>query len=331
MVGLEKKGSRYWLQGMHLANIPPSSWKVNTLENVQEIAKVVSESLRAAKPHPISGHVAMFALPESVIFSATLAMPILTKQELEKALPFELAERLSINPDEYHIDFEVSQSSCNPVGKNDLLPPDKSVAEEKPGAKPSKSPASSKPTNQTIFAAATKKTLVDSIVELCQLCKLELGGIDIKPGAIVRSVVGTNDKKARIIIDMGVGGTGVSVAEGHDLTVTSTVPWGTHMIAEKITGPVPELKAKIAPVFDELVHVIKFFENRICPGVKIEGIIISGTGAGIPGIAELFKSETGLPVALAEPFKNVDTHRFPVPPELTHTFADAIGLAMREA
>ena len=82
-------------------------------------------------------------------------------------------------------------------------------------------------------------------------------------------------------------------------------------------------------MFDELVHVTKFFENRVCPGLKIGGLIISGTGASIPNVVEVFQKETGLPTTLAEPFKNVDTHRFPVPVELSHTFADAIGLAMR--
>lgn len=313
---------------MHLGNIPPGSWKIDKIENIDEIAKVINEALRVAKPHPITSRKAMFALPESVIFSATLTMPDLPPSELEKALPFELAEHLSINPEEYHIDYEKISGKCMPI---DQATATKISSEE--GAKASQEPVKgATPTTPIIalFAVATKKTLVNSIVELCQKANLELSGIDIKPGAIIRSVMPASDQKARIVVDMGVGGTGASVAEGQSLRVTSTVPWGTHTIAQTITAEVPDLRERLAPVFDELVHITKFFENRVCPGLKIEQLIISGTGAGIPGVAEVFQKETGLPTALAEPFKNVDNHHFPIPVELTHTFADAIGLAMRD-
>mgnify|MGYP001583835392 CR=1 FL=1 len=331
---------------MHLANIPAGSWKVDKVDNLDEIAKTINEALRIAKPHAITSRKAMFALPESVIFYATLTMPDLTSHELEKALPFELAQRLSIDPDDYHIDYEKISSRCLPIdqttatkltnqdsqkAKNLAAKSTDSIRDSNP--KTAKGPAENvAPENPVIavFAAATKKSLVDSIVELCAKAHLELAGIDIKPGAIIRSVMPTNDQKARIMVDIGVGGTGASVAEGRSLRVTSTVPWGTHMIAQTINGPVPDLHERLASVFDELVHVTKFFENRICPGVKIEQLIISGTGASIPNIAAVFQKETGLLTTLAEPFKNVDTHHFPIPLGLSHTFADAIGLAMRD-
>lgn len=325
---------------MHLGNIPPGSWKQDGLENIDEIAKVVDESLRVAKPHPITSRRAMFALPESVIFSATLMMPDLPLKELEQAIPFELAERLSLNPEEYHVDFERLISKCRPIESSavsDISPPTAKALRSAPiiaprpllNPKDRSKPAQTQTLQQVVFAVAAKKTLIDSIVELCAKAHLELVGIDIKPGAIIRSVVPGNDQKARIVVDMGVGGTGASVAEGHGLRVTSTVPWGTHSLGSAVGEPIPDLKDRLASVFDELVHITKFFENRVCPGLKIEEVIISGTGASLPNIASIFKAETGLPTILAEPFKQVDTHHFPVPVELSHAFADVIGLAMR--
>lgn len=316
---------------MHLGNIPPGSWKQEGLENIDEIAKVIGEALRVAKPHPITSRQVMFALPESVIFSATLAMPELSKKELEQAIPFELAERLSLNPDDFHVDYETINSKCRPIDQ--LSPEASKLSVDAPKADPKNPPTSNKSSDQpriVVFAVATKKTLIESIIALCEKANLTLAGIDIKPGAIIRSVVGSNDDKARIVVDMGVGGTGASVAEGQSLRVTSTVPWGTHSMANDITGSVSNLREQLAPVFDELVHLTKFFENRVCPGLKIEELIISGTGASIPNVVEVFQKETGLPTTLAEPFKKVDTHHFPVPVELSHTFADAIGLAMRD-
>jgi len=325
LASLEHLGKRFRLQGVHLAQIPPSSWRADALGNIDEIAKTINESFHIAKPHAITTKRAAFALPESVIFSATLTMPALPPKEIEQALPFELAERLSIKPEDYYIDFEEVESKCRPIEQS-LSTPTKKTTEERDPTKPVVSTGGE---NIIVFAAAAKKTLIDSISELCKKANLDLVGIDIKPGAIIRAVVPESTGRARVVIDMGVGGTGASVTEGRSLRVTSTVPWGTNSLGQDITKPVTNLREVLSPVFDELVHLTKFFENRVCPGLKIEEIIISGTGAGIPGVKEVFQQETSLPTTLAEPFKSVDTHRFPIPAGFSHTFADCIGLAMR--
>lgn len=328
IIGLERAGSGWRLRGMNLVSIPSNPWQADKIDHQKEIAEAIDKALKTARPQAINGRQAMVALPESVIFSATFATPELPPAELKEALPFEIAEKLSLNVEEYQLDYETLKTRCRPIENQASAPAAKAV---KIDTVKTKAAAKVAPTTRqlTIFAVAAKRSLINSVLELCREARLDLAGIDIKPGAIARSVVKTDDGKARLMIDMGVGGTGVSIVEGKSLRVTATVPWGTHSIAAKITGPVEGLREKAAPVFDELVHVSKFFENRICPRVRLEEAIISGTGASIPKIIEVFNKETGLPTRLAEPFAHIDTHRFPVPDEMSHTFADAIGLAMR--
>lgn len=332
MVSLTKTGKRWRLNGMAIGPCPKDSWKPDELENVEEIAEAVRSTMHQGKPHAISGHDAMIALPESVIFSGTFSAPHMEAPELQHALPLLIAEKLSIqNIDDYYYDYEEIAGQCNPVSDK----PTK-LADKKPDQKDGEETAKDSETEEdgsetvTIFAIAAKKTLVDSVVEMCHKSGLKVAGIDIKPGAIARAVVDADDSKPRLIIDLGVGGTGASVVEGKNLRVTSIIPWGTNAIGQNITGPVDDLKAKAAPVFDELIHITRFFENRVCPGTKIQEIIISGSGANITNIPEVFKQETGIPTKLADPFTHVDTGRFPVPKDLFHTFSDSIGLAMRE-
>jgi Tfp pilus assembly PilM family ATPase len=330
MVSLTKAGKRWRLNGMAIGPCPKDSWKPDVLENAEEIAKAVRTTMRQGKPNPIHGKNAMIALPESVIFSGTFSAPHMEAPELQHALPLLIAEKLSIqNIDDYYYDYEEIDSQCNPLSDTPkATDKDDKKATEPPNDEPTDEDEPSK--NITIFAVAAKKSLVDSVVKMCESCGLKVVGIDIKPGAIARAVVDADDNKPRLIIDLGVGGTGASVTEGKNLRVTSIIPWGTNAIGENITGPVDDLKAKAAPVFDELGHITRFFENRVCPGVKIQEIIISGSGANITNIHEVFKQETGIPTKLADPFTKVDTGRFPVPKELFHTFSDSIGLAMRE-
>ncbi len=339
IVALQGGGKRWRLQGMAIADCPADSWKTDALHNVDEIAKVIRDAMRHAKPHPISGKKAMLALPESVIFSGTFSVPRMAPNELKQALPLQIADRLSIEIDEYSFDYEEINSQCVPVA-NESMPPVKDVAakadgkDEKDDAKKAKEEPEAAKTEAgepalTIFAVAAKKTLIQSVQELCKKADLELAGIDIKPGAIVRSIIPAGDQRIRLILDLGVGGTGASIAEGRELRVTSIIPWGISAMGDKFDEPIADLRSKASPVFDELVHITRFFQNRICPGVKIEELVISGSGANIPNVVEEFQKETGLPTRLSDPFGQIDTSHFPVPKNLTHTFSDAIGLAMR--
>lgn len=334
IIGLDPAGKRWRLRGMNLVKIPPASWSTDSIKNMDEIAAAIVQGMKTAKPHPINAKRVMFALPESVIFSGTFATTDLPMAELKQALPFEIAEKLSINLEDFDVDYERLTTKCRPIDSQTLASkPENKEKGEVDSVNKEKKDKETEPTvtspQITVFAVAAKKALIQSLIELSEKAKLDIAGIDIKPGAIARGAVKNDDGRARLIVDMGVGGTSASIAEGKSLRVTSTIPWGTHSIATKITAAVPDLREKAAPVFDELVHVTKFFENRICPGLQIEEVIISGTGANIPNVVEVFQKETGLPTTLAQAFSQIDTRGYKSPEDQTHTFTDAIGLATR--
>lgn len=329
LIGLAKSGSRFRLVGMNVVPIPANSWTTDELKNQEEIAKVLVEALISAKPHPIKAKNAMVALPESVVFSGTFSVPTLSAKELDQALPFQIAEKLSINLDDYYVDYEISAGSCQPLaeGEHRVSPPD--GHKEKGAKKTGKAEPKITPVTETaVFAVAAKKTLVQSIIELCELAKLELAGIDIKPGAIARSIAGPKDKTTRIIIDLGASSTVMIVAAGQSTHLTSSIPIGTVAFAEQADG-LGKFQAASGPIFDELVHVTKFYENRICPSEKIKEIVLTGGGANIKGIEEFFGKQTGLPVKFGAPFARVDRAHYPLDASLEQRFADAVGLAMR--
>lgn len=323
--GLIKQGKRYQLVGMNVANTPADPWKPEEIQQREEIAKILQESLRHAKPSSISGKHLMIALPESVVFSTTVAIPSLNKKDLEQALPYEIAERLSINLDEYYIDYEISPSLCRPIA--DTETDDKKQSEEK--TEKDTTTATDSTVGAVVFAAAAKRTLIESLLDLAKLSGLELAGVDVKAGAIARAVI-PDEKKIRLVLDLGASATGVNVVEGLSPRLVSSVPIGTKVEA---TDPVKDLdnfKKKSGPIFDELVHVTKFFENRVCPSARIEEILVTGGGSNVQGIAEYIKGETGLPVVVANSLLRVESPHYPVPRDIAASFADSFGLAMRE-
>lgn len=333
VVGLQHRGRSFRLVGLNHATVPPGSWDASELKNREEIAKTLITLMRTSKPAGISTRKITMALPESVIFSGTFAVPLLPPKELAQAVPFEIAEKLSINLEEYHIDYEYTNSSCQPLTEGAVTKPTdakKDKGKKTEAVKTATAPkANAEEAATAIFAVAAKKTLVQSILELGELAHLEIVGLDIKPGAISRSVVRPNDKHIRLIIDLGASATGVSVVEGQSLRLTSSVPIGTKSLGDDPTHTLKMFQAKAEPIFDEVLHITKFFENRVCPGMKIEQIILTGGGSNIEGISNEFLTQTGLPTITGEPFSQIDTHHFPIDPQLVRTFADAAGLAMR--
>ncbi|HUD20738.1 MAG TPA: pilus assembly protein PilM [Candidatus Saccharimonadales bacterium] len=371
IAGLTRQGKKSRLVGIGYAPIPKDSWKTDALTNQEEIAKTLRDLMKNAKPSSINTKVAMIALPEMVTYSLTLTMPKLSKKELDQALPFEVAEKLSINLDEYIIDYEASSSAYNfgiasnatppieptaAVG-NDLLPNERksdapanlpsTKASPEPDVKPpseNEDKDTDKSKNMTvaaasvspgqpqiaIFAVAAKKTLIQSVMDFCELAHLELAGIDVKAGCIIRSLIKDDDSKIRLIVDLGANATGVNVAEGRSTRLISAVPLGTNNYkGEGDQAQLEAFKTQAEPIFDEIVHVTKFYQNRICPGSRVESIILVGGGSDIIGIDELFKQETGLPTTIGDPFGLIDTHHFPIPKELAHKYADSLGLALR--
>lgn len=334
VIGLKKTGRRYHLSGMNVAGVPAGSWSADELKNVDSLAAALKNALTGAKPSRIVAKQAMIALPESAIFSGTFPLPALSEKELAKALPFEVAEKLSINLEDYIIDYESTTSSLplGPVAGEPVAGKDPEKPKD-PKAKGADQPAApgapSADGQKMIFATAAKKTLIQSIISLFEAVDIELAGIDIKPGAIVRSVVAPRDKVVRLLVDLGATGSGVSVSEGQALRLTSSVAVGTKSLGPDIKAALQNLQKTGAPIFEEVTRVIKFFETRVMPGAKIEEIILTGGGSNIVGVAEFFEKTVGVPTRLGNPFELVDHDHFPISPDVARTFADAVGLAMR--
>ncbi len=375
VIALEKKGAdKFNLIGLNVASIPEASWSADELKNQEEISKVIHEAFRGAKPHAISGKQVMMSLPESAVFSGTFSVPNLSKKELTQSLPFEIAEKLSIDLDEYSIDYELTNSACRPIlgaehkmsvdsgsgqeikdtdGDGDAKPSIRSgqppvasmppvseekspiesgIVKEKPKAVPINldlpQTTGTKMEQTAVFAVAAKKTLIDSVVDLGELTHLEIAGIDIKSGAIARAIA-PSDAKMRLIVELSANTTIVMVTEGNSLRLTSAVPIGVHAPGAHPLMKLEDFKGLAGPIFDELSHVTKFYENRICPGNKIVELILSGGGSNIEGIADLFQTQMGLPTSLGNPLKNVDIDHYPIKPDLARTFTGSIGLAMR--
>ena len=296
---------KFKLAGLNTVNIPPGSWTQDALQNIDQIAKALDMALFSAKPHKITSRIARFALPERVVFSGSMTVANNPK-EMKTSVPLQASDKLSIDLDQYYLDWEITESQI-------CFPDEQKFKDKK---------------EVTVFVIAAKKTLIDSLVELSEMAKIEIASINVKPSAIALSVLSANDSISRVIMDLGVSSTGIAILRGRSLALISTVPIGTKDYIQSPTDNAFIVKPRITAIFDEVVHAIKFYENRLCPSQKVDEIVLAGNGANLEHCEEIFRHEVGLLTVVGNPFERVDTRHFPLPKDLSRTLADAVGLAM---
>lgn len=323
VVSLQSAGKQFRLVGLGLTSIPNNSWSTTELKNQEAIATAIESVRQQSKPHPIASRQIVVALPESVIFSSSFATPRLTPTELAQALPYEIAYKLSIDLESHYLDYETVSSQCRPVEQLALSP--------KKTAKRVDQIATAAPTSDQVmvFAVAAKRSLIDSIVQMCDRHNLELVGIDIKPGAIARAIIPNDDQKIRLVVDLGAYTTAISIIEGQSVRLVSSLALGIDSVSKTGRASSQDIQANYGPVFDEIVHASKYFENRLCPNISLSEIVLIGGGSNISGIERIFQEQVGVPTRLGNPFQLVTTGRYTIKADVARTMADAVGLAMR--
>ena len=90
----------------------------------------------------------------------------------------------------------------------------------------------------------------------------------------------------------------------------------------------PAIEPQLQLLVKEIKRVIKFYESRHDDNKKVASLVISGGTALMPGLADYLSHEVGLPLTIADPWKNLEIKQ-PSHPEERPMYVTAIGLALR--
>lgn len=299
------------LVGVSETPLPQKTFDKDRITNVEQFTQAIQNLLQTARPHPITAHAAVAALPEAFIFTRIIQLPNLPPHELRKAVPFEVSQFLPIPVEEVYYDY---------------------------------TPLALHPDKQQIDAAlfAAPKQLVDTLVDILHRCGLELYALETKSTAIARTFLPAGTEEAILIIEIGSESTRFTVIDHGDVWLTASLNIGqiqlVKAIAEKIGKPDSEVKAHlsahsgsatsemltsiVSPITAETVSVTRYHETRDYHSNKIKRAIIAGQGADLPGLIPALvgslhlKCDPGTPLVTGTP--NVDLR-----------YSVALGLSMR--
>lgn len=283
MVQVKGTGPLARMTGAAEVSVPEDSITKDGIKDKKKLAEIIKAAVREAQPSTITAKIVSSALPESLVFTKLIDLPQMTKKELDKNIPYQATEFFPIPVEETYMDWQI-------IGTL----PNNSI--------------------EVLVVAAPRK-LVNDLIETVKLAGFELMGLETKPIATIRALVRPHEAGPIILVDIGATNSALVGFDQGSLKLTSTLTFGGDEIK---VDPTEKIKA----LAEEILHVAKYYQNRIGQAQVFRKIILAGGGANIHQIPIVLQQLTKIHTEVGQPIirlKNYDPK-----------YAVAIGLALKE-
>jgi type IV pilus assembly protein PilM len=283
VVEVKGKGKGTRILGVAEVPIPANSLGKEGVKEPQKIAQIIKEAVKTSKPHAISARIVSCALPESLVFTKSLSLPKMSVEDLNKNIPYQATEFFPIPAEETYMDWQI-------VGDNK----DNKTVE--------------------VLVVAAPKALVNSLIETVKMAGYETMGMETKPVAVTRALIDPLDPGPYLICDIGAKTTGLTCYDQGSIKLTSTVAAGGDEIQADFSN-------SLKTISSEIIHLIKYYQNRVGQAQVFRKIILAGGGANIDKVNTTIEGLTKIKTEISFPRINSKTY--------DPKFAAAIGLAMK--
>jgi type IV pilus assembly protein PilM len=249
-------------------------------------------------------------------------IPLMNKEETDKAMSFELERYIPFNREDVNYDFVILKTNKN-TGK------------------------------MLVLIAAAKKDIVDNRINLCRELGYQLDFIDVCPLAIANYFEFASDVKDKVyaVVNLGATVSSVDIIEDGLLVLSRDIFIGGNDFTKKISEvtnksikEAEEIKLKsltdsllqsLEPIFNNLVKELKisfdFYETQ--ENRMVDKVLITGGSAYMTGMLDIMKHYLGQDIELI----TFDADRFKVSPSLDaaklkdnfNFFTFALGMAVR--
>lgn len=280
---LKGEGPGARLLGVAEVQIEAKTLGKGGIKDKKKAAEAILAAMKAAKPRPISARVVSSALPESLVFTKSIDLPQMSPQEINKNIPYQAGEFFPVPPNEMYMDWQI-------VGQ---LPGKNSV---------------------DVLVVAAPKIIVDSFAEVVKMAGLELSSLETKPVADTRALIAPRDYNPYLVIDIGAKTSSIICFDQGTIKLTSTVSCGGDDLATNFQPNNDNLAS-------EIIHLIKYYQNRIGQATIFRKILLCGGGANTPNLAPSLEKAIRVKTEISWPVIKTKTYN--------PKFATVIGLAMK--
>lgn len=312
--------NKYVLKSFGSVPMAPGVTQSNSELDLERVSQTIETILRKSN---IGTKNVVCAIPGSSVFNTTVDLPLMSNEELSKAIKYQAEQNLPLKLNEINFDYQVIRE--DPLNKK-----------------------------IKVIIIATPKTKIDQISKVIEASRLNLLAIETPAVALTRSLFAP-DAPISLIMDVGNSASEIVITENGKIIQSRSLSMAGQAITQSIsrqlgleTSQAEEFKKSfglmrdkldgsvykatepiIREILEEVGRSMKFYEEQ--NGKKIQRIILTGGTSRMPLFFDFVRSYTGIDVTMGNPWINVNYDArlsdsiIKVAPE----FAIATGLAMR--
>ncbi len=322
-VWLDSTGEHaFSLSSAFSAPMPEKGLQSESPLDQQQVAQVIGQVVSEAH---ITVKSVNIALPENQVYTRVVETPVLSDKELTSAIYWIAEQQIPIPLKSVTLDYRILH---------------KPTPEEKS-------------TTMQVLLVGAPTALLDRYEHVLSLIGLSIASVETDTLAALR-VLTKPDKIGRMVLNVGLASSTLSLAVGNDLRVVYSIPTGTMALTRAIStnlnmsltqaeaykntyGVTPghgnSLEVAVEPILNVMVSEVKkaisFFREKL-PDATLSEMLLIGDDAQVPGLAQYFQARTGLTTHGADPWGMLGIKN--LPKELVDegpAYAVALGLAMR--
>lgn len=264
---------------------------------------LISEKLIGKLP---SNH-AVVSIPTAKSFSRTFTLPTSVQKNMHDAVIIEAEQYIPVPIETLYIDYEIIEKTKHEI---------------------------------TILMSAVPRTIVDNCLLALEAVGMRTVMIEPSISSVGRLITIAEDGQLpSIIVDISPASTDIAVLDNGYIKVTGGLAIGANTftldIAKKLNisienahqlkvlnglsaGPRQEkITNALKPTLDrmtvEIRKVMRYYDERLANGNKLEQLLIVGAGSNVPGIGEYFTNELVMPARVASPWQKLEFGKLPEP------------------
>lgn len=275
--------------------IPKLQTSISQIES-NALVSTIAELWREQK---IGVRQVRLVISDPAVYTRHISVPAVSEEELSKAIQWQAEKYIPFSVDNASVDFQT-------------------LALEKKG----------EDNQKEIVVVAAEKKIVDKYISILREAKLTPIVLDIAPFALARAFLKNYSlEKDEIVpvVDIGAHATSIVVVNNQGLMLVRTIESGGNAFTRAIAQALrinkteaermkqkggEDIVSMVTPVFSELTSQINrslAYCERECLSAKINRIILCGGGAKILNVDKILGDSLGIPVELADPFRNMIT------------------------
>ena len=324
VVQLSSNGPDAWtLQHYGYALVDEKITNSDSAEGMRRLGEVI---MTAVGQSGIKEKNIAIGMPSNKTFTTIVDIPNANESELKSTIKYQVDQYIPMAIDEAKVDWALLGQSLHD------------------------------PKMQEVLLASTANIYAEERLEFIEKLGFNVIAAEPDPIAMVRSLLPSGIKDARLIIDMGERATDLAITFNDCPRLVRSIPTGVSSIVKAASqnlnvqgdqarqfilkfGLAPDrLEGQVYRAIEgtldnfaaDLIKSIKFFQTRY-PNTPVGGILLSGFAAAIPKFGEYITAKTGVVSSVANPWQKVKVAQSDQQQlsNVASEFATVIGLAQR--